>query len=284
MRQLTNSAGAITDTYDYDAFGNIVNQTGPTPNNYLFAGEQYDPALSLYYNRARYLNTTTGRFWSMDANEGDDGSPLSLHRYLYANVDPVDGIDPSGYQDVVEEEAAEADEEVVDEADIPQRKPIFAQVRQVVAFLVANALIADSIAAGFGAGGNDLTSPSDEQDVRISVYRDTKGTNPGEFSFTPPTYPDTDKREISLLETPKRDKKFVVPFTVRFRLPKTPFFTVGGIVDPELVPLLLQVRYSPATTPGHWSLLGNLYDTPDEQRTVKEALSAFAKNHAQSAN
>jgi hypothetical protein len=54
VRQLTNSTGAVTDTYDYDAFGNIVNSTGSTPNNYLFAGEQYDPALSLYYNRARY--------------------------------------------------------------------------------------------------------------------------------------------------------------------------------------------------------------------------------------
>jgi len=43
VRQLTNAAGSITDSYDYDAFGNLVNQTGSTPNNYLFAGEQYDP-------------------------------------------------------------------------------------------------------------------------------------------------------------------------------------------------------------------------------------------------
>jgi RHS repeat-associated protein len=85
VRQLTNSAGAVTDTYDYDAFGNLTNSTGSTPNNYLFAGEQYDPALSLYYNRARYLNTTTSRFWSMDSHEGDEQDPLSLHKYLYAD-------------------------------------------------------------------------------------------------------------------------------------------------------------------------------------------------------
>ena len=71
MRQLTNSAGAVTDRYDYDAFGNLINQIGSTPNVYLFAGEAYDAALGLYYNRARYLNTTTGRFWSMDAYEGN---------------------------------------------------------------------------------------------------------------------------------------------------------------------------------------------------------------------
>ncbi len=35
VHQLTNSAGAVTDTYEYDAFGNKVNSTGTTPN-YLY--------------------------------------------------------------------------------------------------------------------------------------------------------------------------------------------------------------------------------------------------------
>jgi RHS repeat-associated protein len=99
VRQLTNTSGTVTDTYDYDAFGNPVNSTGSTPNNYLFAGEQYDPALSLYYNRARYLNSTTGRFWSMDALEGSVFEPRTLHRYLYASDSPVDRVDPSGNED-----------------------------------------------------------------------------------------------------------------------------------------------------------------------------------------
>jgi RHS repeat-associated protein len=102
VRQLTNAAGVVTDTYDYDAFGNIVNQSGSTPNNYLFAGEQYDPALGLYYNRARYLNTTTGRFWSMDTYDGDDEEPISLHKYLYVAGNPVNMIDPSGHDDLAE--------------------------------------------------------------------------------------------------------------------------------------------------------------------------------------
>lgn len=98
VRQLTNSTGAVTDTYDYDAFGNIVSQTGSTPNNYLYAGEQFDPAIDLYYNRARYLNTTTGRFWSIDTYEGNDQDPLSLHKYLYAEGNPVDHMDRGGNQ------------------------------------------------------------------------------------------------------------------------------------------------------------------------------------------
>src|SRR5208282_1620441 len=96
VRQLTNSSGAVTDSYEYDAFGNLSNSTGSTPNNYLFAGEQYDPALALYYNRARYFNSATGRFWGMDTEDGQDRDPLSLHKYLYAEGNPVDNLDPSG--------------------------------------------------------------------------------------------------------------------------------------------------------------------------------------------
>ncbi len=99
VRALTNPSGTVTDTYDYDAFGNLLHLTGTTPNNYLFAGEQFDPNLNLYYNRARYLSTNTGRFWSMDDDVyGDDNAPLSLNSYLYAEADPVDNIDPSGHE------------------------------------------------------------------------------------------------------------------------------------------------------------------------------------------
>jgi RHS repeat-associated protein len=105
-RALTNATGAVTDTYDYDAFGNLLHSTGTTPNNYLYSGEQFDPDLGLYYNRARYLNTSTGRFWSMDTDEGFDNDPLSLHKYLYANGEPVGGTDPSGTQDTAEEVTA----------------------------------------------------------------------------------------------------------------------------------------------------------------------------------
>jgi len=98
VRQLTNTSGTVTDTYDYDAFGNLINSTGSTPNNYLFAGEQFDPAIDLYYNRARYFNTSTGRFWSMDTYEGNSQDPLSLHKYLYVAANPINQIDPSGNQ------------------------------------------------------------------------------------------------------------------------------------------------------------------------------------------
>src|SRR6185312_15547659 len=47
VRYLTDSSGAITDTYDYDAFGNLTRKTGSTNNNYLYRGEQFDPELGV---------------------------------------------------------------------------------------------------------------------------------------------------------------------------------------------------------------------------------------------
>ena len=96
VRQLTNSAGTVTNTYEYDAFGNEVNHTGTTPNNYLYRGEQYDPDLGLYYLRARYYNPATGRFLSRDPEDGVVTDPATLHKYFYAGGDPVNGSDPTG--------------------------------------------------------------------------------------------------------------------------------------------------------------------------------------------
>jgi len=96
VRLLTDASGSVTDTYTYDAFGILIHQTGLTPNDYLYAGEQQDSSLGLDYLRARYLNPASGRFWSMDEYEGDSEDPRSLHKYLYVNANPVNFVDPSG--------------------------------------------------------------------------------------------------------------------------------------------------------------------------------------------
>jgi RHS repeat-associated protein len=69
VRALTNSTGTVTDTYDYDAWGNAVNTTGSTPNASLYRGEQYDSDLNLYYLGARYFNPLTGRFLNKETQK-----------------------------------------------------------------------------------------------------------------------------------------------------------------------------------------------------------------------
>ena len=49
-------------------------------------------------SRARYYSPQVGRFWSIDSHEGVLEDPLSLHKYLYCQGNPVNGIDPTGHE------------------------------------------------------------------------------------------------------------------------------------------------------------------------------------------
>ena len=102
VRALADESGKVTDKYVYDAFGNLISSVGSTKNDFLFCGEQFDPVTGLYYLRARYMNPSVGRFITMDSYEGSIDDPVSLHKYLYANANPVSNSDPSGYKNVME--------------------------------------------------------------------------------------------------------------------------------------------------------------------------------------
>jgi RHS repeat-associated protein len=93
---LTDASGAVTDSYDYDAWGNLVASTGTAPNTRLYAGEELDPDLGLVNLRARLYGPHTGQFLTIDPAVGVLTQPLTLKRYLYAGGDPVDNLDPRG--------------------------------------------------------------------------------------------------------------------------------------------------------------------------------------------
>ena len=98
-RQLVNTAGAVTDSYGYSAFGELALHTStgtPTVNPFLFNAQQFDQASGDYYLRARYYDQSNGRFLSQDPLGGHSDDPITLHRYVYGNDDPVDVCDPSG--------------------------------------------------------------------------------------------------------------------------------------------------------------------------------------------
>ena len=76
----------------------MLASTGSTPNAYLYTGAQLDPNVGFYYLRARYYDPQRGRFFASDPEEGNIYEPMSLHRYLYANANPITFYDPSGRQ------------------------------------------------------------------------------------------------------------------------------------------------------------------------------------------
>lgn len=98
VRKLMESV--TVQTYDYDAYGNLLAESGGNENEYLYVGQQWDSDLGMYYNRARYYDPKLGRFWTMDTSEGTQEDPLSLHKYLYCQANPLNGTDLSGNDDL----------------------------------------------------------------------------------------------------------------------------------------------------------------------------------------
>ena len=94
---LTDSTGAVTKTYKYDAFGVEKNIDNSDTNAFRYCGEYYDTETGTIYLRARYYNPATGRFISRDSFAGRRSDPLSLNLYTYCGNNPVIYTDPLGH-------------------------------------------------------------------------------------------------------------------------------------------------------------------------------------------
>ncbi|WP_426700906.1 RHS repeat-associated core domain-containing protein [Rhodanobacter sp. Col0626] len=88
---LTNVSAVITQTYQYDPYGNVTN-TGGATNPYQYTGREND-GTGLYYYRARYYSPTMARFVSEDPLEFGGGQN---NFYAYAGGNPVSYKDPQG--------------------------------------------------------------------------------------------------------------------------------------------------------------------------------------------
>jgi RHS repeat-associated protein len=95
---LTDEQGNIVARYQYDAWGNILSQSGALAeeNPYRYAGYQYDNETGLYYLIARYYHPEHGVFLSLDPSPGDADDILTQNGYTYANNNPVMYVDPDG--------------------------------------------------------------------------------------------------------------------------------------------------------------------------------------------
>jgi RHS repeat-associated protein len=102
VRFTTSTAGAVGNTYQFDAFGAPIASTGTIANTYLYSGERFDSNLNLYQLRARFYNMLTGRFETMDPYAGKISDPATLHNYVYTRNNPANRVDPAGKDDIEE--------------------------------------------------------------------------------------------------------------------------------------------------------------------------------------
>ena len=92
VSSLSNSTGALANTYTYDSFGNLTASTGTLRNYLEYTGREFDTETGIYYYRARYYDPTTGRFLSEDPLGVRD----NLDMYVYVRNNPASYSDPFG--------------------------------------------------------------------------------------------------------------------------------------------------------------------------------------------
>lgn len=82
----------MVQTYTFDWFGNQTASNGSLTNRFQYTARESDPETGLYYYRARYYDSTVGRFLNEDPIAFDGGE--NFYRYVYNS--PVGLADPLG--------------------------------------------------------------------------------------------------------------------------------------------------------------------------------------------
>ena len=93
---LTENAN-LTNSYQYDSYGNLTSGTADGVNYYGYNGESTNVKTGLQYLRARYYNAENGTFTTEDSDLGTTENPLTRNRYDYATNNPLNYSDPTGH-------------------------------------------------------------------------------------------------------------------------------------------------------------------------------------------
>ncbi|HUV40760.1 MAG TPA: RHS repeat-associated core domain-containing protein, partial [Sedimentisphaerales bacterium] len=90
--------GNLANHYTYDPFGELfaAEFAETVSNSFRFTGQYFDSEIDQYYLRARQYSPHIGRFTGRDLVDGKFEQPLTLHKYLYCENDPVNWIDLNG--------------------------------------------------------------------------------------------------------------------------------------------------------------------------------------------
>lgn len=92
VTSLTDTTGALAQTYTYDSWGNQTASSGSLTNFFRYTAREFDTETKLYYYRARYFDPASGRFVSEDPARFRSGPNL----YAYTHNRSTTMRDPSG--------------------------------------------------------------------------------------------------------------------------------------------------------------------------------------------
>ena len=97
--KLIDQDGAVAAAYAYDAWGNILSQSGSMAekNPLRYRGYYYDSETGFYYLQSRYYDPATRRFINADVYAStDSGDAVSCNVFAYCSNRPTMLTDPTG--------------------------------------------------------------------------------------------------------------------------------------------------------------------------------------------
>ncbi|HBE78217.1 MAG TPA: hypothetical protein DDW65_10610 [Firmicutes bacterium] len=96
VMMLVKDNGDVKSIRDYDVSGEMLSQAPRDRDPFGFIGG-IDARNGLWKLGARFYNSSNGGFIQQDRYMGNPGDPLSLNRYVYCKLDPVNYVDPDGF-------------------------------------------------------------------------------------------------------------------------------------------------------------------------------------------
>ena len=96
--KLIDQDGAVAAAYTYDAWGNILSQSGSMAdaNPLRYRGYYYDTETGFYYLQSRYYDPATRRFINADALASTGQGFIGYNMFAYCNNSPVNTCDSDG--------------------------------------------------------------------------------------------------------------------------------------------------------------------------------------------
>lgn len=129
---VTDNTGDVVRQYAYDPMGNVLADSGDGPDVFRFLGCHgiMSDENGLVFMTARYYDPRLGRF----LNEDPLGAQQVENLYAYGDGDPVNRIDPSGTQTIV-------DAEVINAIEVYIEYGVDLAIRDVGHFVPVNSVV-----------------------------------------------------------------------------------------------------------------------------------------------
>ncbi|OYZ14931.1 MAG: hypothetical protein B7Y39_17030, partial [Bdellovibrio sp. 28-41-41] len=108
VTEIANEAGNVVQKFEYSSFGeiqkikdgsdNVVSfNQAPVKTSFTYTAREFESETGLYFYRARYYDSSNGRFLQQDPNPGKLVNPITTtNKYTYSGNNPVLYRDPNG--------------------------------------------------------------------------------------------------------------------------------------------------------------------------------------------